>query len=396
MSQLILVLNCGSSSIKYQMIDADTEEVAAKGLVEKIGDAGDGVITHSVGGENFRNELPLPSHTEALQAVVDMFAQHGPDLTQAQAVAHRTVHGGKAFNQTVVIDDTVIDALHDLSGLAPLHNPPAILGIQAARAILPDVPHVAVFDTAFFADLPAEAYTYAIDTELAEKYAIRKYGFHGTSHSYVSGKVAEVLGSDSLKQIVMHLGNGASVSAVDSGKPVDTSMGLTPLQGLVMGTRTGDIDPGIHAYLHREAGLSLDEVDILLNKQSGMQGLTGHTDFRDITAAAEGGDQRAIDGLNVYIHRLVSYIGAYWALLGGLDALTFTAGVGENAAPVRAMVVERLRPFGVELDAAKNKERGDDPRVISTDNSSVKVLVVPTNEELAMAREAVAVLGSAS
>ncbi len=290
---------------------------------------------------------------------------------------------------TVVIDDEVLERLRELSPLAPLHNPPGIAGIEAAREALPDVPHVAIFDTAFFATLPPEAYTYAIDTEVAAEHGIRKYGFHGTSHSYVSRKVADVLGKpyDSFNQIVCHLGNGASISAIDGGVAVETSMGLTPLAGLVMGTRSGDVDPGLHAFLGRSLGLDLAGVDSLLNKKSGMLGLCGVTDFRDINDLINEGDKAADLAMDVYVHRLVSYIGSYLAVLGGVDVLTFTAGVGENDALVRARVVERLAPLGFLLDADGQRFPSKEPRVISVPDSKVTVMVVPTNEELAMARE---------
>ena len=396
MSKPILLLNCGSSSIKYQMIDADTEDVMAVGLVQKVGDSSPGTIDHEVGGKEFHDELPFPSHTEAIEAVVAMFNEQGPAITDAVAVGHRTVHGGDEFNSTTVIDDKVIDKLVELSGLAPLHNPPGIAGIRAAMGILPDVPHVAIFDTAFFADLPAEAYTYALPRDLAQQHHIRRYGFHGTSHAYVSQKAAEFLGKDvsEVKQIGCHLGNGASVSAIDGGRPIETSMGLTPLQGLVMGTRCGDIDPGLHAFLGRELGMDLAEVDTLLNKKSGMLGLTGKTDMRDIKALIEDGDQDAKLGLDVYVHRLVGYIGSYIAFLGGIDAIIFTAGVGENADHIRKMVVERLGFFGVTLDEQANAVRSKEPRRISTEDSRLAVLVVPTNEELAMVRETVKAIGA--
>lgn len=390
----ILLLNCGSSSIKYQMIDASTEQVCAVGLVQKIGDAGAGTIEHETQGEKFSGEQHFADHEEAIAAVVAMFSEHGPDLSQAVAVGHRIVHGGETFHRPTLIDDVVIDKIKDVSGLAPLHNPPAISGIRAARHILPDVPHVAIFDTAFFSDLPEAARTYAIDTDLARAHHIRKYGFHGTSHAYVSQKAAEVLGRDvaDLRTITCHLGNGASISAVQGGRPIDTSMGLTPLQGLVMGTRSGDIDPGIHAYLAREMGMGLDDVDTLLNKRSGMFGLTGYTDMRDIEARMNEGDERAKLGMAVYVHRLVGYIGSYIAHLGGVDALVFTAGVGENASIVRRLVCEKLAPLGFVLDEQANSVRSREPRVISTPDSPVTVLVVPTNEELAMARQTLATI----
>lgn len=394
MPKPILLLNCGSSSIKYQMIDADTEEVQAVGLVQKVGDVGGGSLEHEVGGQEFTVGKVFADHAAAIQTVVQMFETHGPDLSTTIAVGHRTVHGGEDFRSTTVIDDAVIARLGHVSGLAPLHNPPAMAGIEAARTVLPGVPHVAVFDTAFFSDLPAEAYTYAIDRELAHEHHIRKYGFHGTSHQYVSGRAAEFLGRDikDLKQIVCHLGNGASISAIDGRRPVDTSMGLTPLQGLVMGTRSGDVDPGLHSFLHRELGMDIDQIDTLLNKKSGMLGLTGKTDMRDIKAQIEAGDQEAKLALDVYVHRLVGYIGSYLALLGGLDVLTFTAGVGENADHIRKMVVDRLSGLGFTLDDEANTVRSEGARRISADDSKVTVLVIPTNEELAMAREIIAAI----
>lgn len=405
MPRKILLLNCGSSSIKYQMIDmADDSpetpngghEVLATGLIAKIGDAGIGSITHTVDGVDHEREEKFDDHTAALDAMVAMFDEFGPNLFDAAAVGHRTVHGGKRFAAPTIINEEVIAILEELYGLAPLHNPPGVMGIRAAMKVLPEVPHVAIFDTAFFSDLPAEAYTYAIDTEVAEQLAIRKYGFHGTSHQYVSEAVASYLGRDlgELKQIVCHLGNGASISAIDGGRPIDTSMGLTPLQGLVMGTRPGDVDPGLHAYLNRELGWDINQIDTFLNKKSGMLGLTGKTDMRDVLALIEAGDERAIIGAEVYVHRLVSYIGSYWALLGGLDVLTFTAGVGENAAWVRERVLNRLAALGIVMDAEANAERSKKARTISSPESQVTVLVVPTNEELAMARQTLSVINS--
>lgn len=388
MSTQVLLLNCGSSSIKYKVIDADTELVVASGIIQRIGDES-GTLDHRLDGEMVHVDRGFPNHARALTYLVRVFNAHGPDLDQIKAVGHRTVHGGDKFRSTVVIDDDVLDGLRELSPLAPLHNPPGIAGIEAARDALPEVPHVAIFDTAFFSTLPPEAYTYAIDAELAAEHGIRKYGFHGTSHNYVSHRAAEFLGRDygELKQIVCHLGNGASVSAIDKGVAVETSMGLTPLAGLVMGTRSGDVDPGLHAFLGRELGMDLAEVDNLLNKKSGMLGLAGVTDFRDVNELIEEGDQRAELAMNVYCHRLLSYVGAYMAVLGGIDVLTFTAGVGENDPLVRAKVVRRLAGLGAILDEDANAARGRDARRISTEDSPITVLVVPTNEELAMARE---------
>lgn len=387
MSMDILLLNAGSSSIKYQVIDASDESVIATGLIQKIGGTGS-TLDHTVGGEEFHVAQDFADHEEALHAMVEMFNAHGPVLSEIKAVGHRTVHGGDRFDHTVLITEDVIQALIDLSPLAPLHNPPGITAIRAAQHNLPGVPHVAIFDTAFFAHLPAEAYTYAIDAETAKRLNIRRYGFHGTSHNYVSHAMAEFLGKpyDELKMIVCHLGNGASVSAISGGQPVETSMGLTPLQGLVMGTRSGDIDPGIHAYLYR-SGMGMDEIDNLLNKKSGLLGLAGVNDMRDVGEKAAAGDEGAQLALDVYVHRLVSYIGAYMAILGGVDAVAFTAGVGENAVDIRAAVVGRLENLGFVLDPERNRVRSKAPRLISTDDSPVKVLVVPTNEELQMARE---------
>ena len=391
-SDLILLLNCGSSSIKYQLLRTDTEEATAMGIVQRIGQSAS-TLDHEVGDETTHLDQDFANHTDAVAAVVEMFESKGPSLDGVIAVGHRTVHGGAIFQQSVRIDDDVISALHELSDLAPLHNPPAIAGIEAAMRVLPDVPHVAIFDTAFFATLPPEAYTYALDRDISSQYGIRKYGFHGTSHQYVSQQAAEFLDRplDQLKTIVCHLGNGASISAVDGGIAVETSMGLTPLAGLVMGTRSGDVDPGLHKFLGSK-GMSLAEIDSFLNKQSGMLGMCGYTDMRDVAIQIADHNEDAKLALDVYVHRLVSYIGSYMALMGGVDALCFTAGVGENAAHVRGPVVERLTAMGFELDAEANAKRSKESREISTPASKVRVLVIPTNEELAMARETLAVV----
>lgn len=388
MSTPILLLNCGSSSVKYQVIDADDERVVASGIIQRIGEP-ESTLDHQFGEIRHQVQRGFPNHARALAHLVKVFDVIGPELDTVAAVGHRTVHGGSAFQETVRIDDAVIAKLRELSALAPLHNPPAIAGIEAAIEAIPNVPHVAIFDTAFFSTLPAEAYTYAIDTQLAKEHGIRKYGFHGTSHRFVSQQVAEVLGRDlgDLKQIVCHLGNGASVSAIDGGVAVETSMGLTPLAGLVMGTRSGDVDPGLHAFLGRSLGYDLGQVDELLNKKSGMLGLAGVTDFRDLNELINEGDEAAKLAMDIYVHRLVFYIGAYHALLGGLDALTFTAGIGENDQLVRELVVNRLSALGCVLDSDANQGRMSEPKVISAPASKVAVLVVPTNEELAMARE---------
>jgi acetate kinase len=382
------LLNCGSSSIKYKVIDADTEQVIASGIIQRIGEES-GSLDHKLDSETVHVDRGFPNHARALNYLVRVFNAHGPDLDSIVAVGHRTVHGGEKFRSTVVIDDQVLDGLRELSPLAPLHNPPGIAGIEAAREALPDVPHVAIFDTAFFSTLPPEAYTYAIPADLAAAHGIRKYGFHGTSHSYVSRQTAEFLGRDyhQLKQIVCHLGNGASISAIHNGVAIDTSMGLTPLAGLVMGTRSGDVDPGLHAFLGRTLGLDLDGVDNLLNKKSGMLGLAGVTDFRDLNELIDEGDQAATLAMNVYCHRLISYIGAYHAILGGTDTITFTAGVGENDTLVRANTINHLTGIGAILDETANESKSRDARIISTPDSPITVLVIPTNEELAMARE---------
>ena len=393
-SKPILLLNCGSSSIKYQLIQTDTEEATAVGIVQRVGEPGS-TLDHEVGGEEFHLDQDFANHTEAVAAVVSMFESHGPSLADVIAVGHRTVHGGSIFQDSVRIDDDVIAALHELSDLAPLHNPPAIAGIQGAMQVLPDVPHVAIFDTAFFSTLPAEAYTYALDRDVMAQYGIRKYGFHGTSHQYVSQQAAVFLDRPlkELKTIVCHLGNGASISAVDGGVAIETSMGLTPLEGLVMGTRSGDVDPGLHKFLASK-GMTLTEVDTFLNKKSGMLGLCGYTDMRDVDREIEAGNEDAILARDVYVHRLVSYIGSYIAIMGGVDALCFTAGVGENAAHIRGPVIERLKAMGFELNTAVNEARSKVAREISTSASKVRVLVIPTNEELAMARETLKVITS--
>ena len=385
----VLVINSGSSSIKYQLVNPETGEAIASGLVERIGEES-GHIEHHFGEVTRELNGPVPDHGAGLETVLGLFAEVGPSLTDGSisAVGHRVVQGGKYFDGPALITDEVQARIEQLCPLAPLHNPAHLKGIIVARRLLPDVPHVAVFDTAFFQSLPGEAATYALDRAVAEKYEIRRYGAHGTSHQYVSGKVSELLERDDLKQIVLHLGNGASASAVVNGKAVETSMGLTPLEGLVMGGRTGDIDPAVVFHLSRVAGMSIDQIDNLFNRQSGLKGLTGENDMRAVWDMAEAGDANAIEALEVYAHRIVKYIGSYTAIMGGLDAITFTAGAGENDNRLRAMVAERLTPFGVKLDAEINAVRSKEPRVISTADSSVKLIVLPTNEELAIARQA--------
>jgi acetate kinase len=377
--QPVLVLNAGSSSLKYQLVVPESGHVLASGTVERIGEGGGGPADHA----------------EALQQMQQRLRDDGVDLQAVglRAVGHRVVHGGPDFSDPVLVDDEVLSRVRDLVPLAPLHNPGAITGIEAAQEAY-DVPQVAVFDTAFFSDLPAAAATYALPRDLAREHRLRRYGFHGTSHRHVAGATADLLGRPlaDLDQVVLHLGNGCSASAVHGGRAVDTSMGLTPLEGLVMGTRSGDVDPGLHAFLHREAGLSLDEVDKLLNKRSGLQGLAGVNDFREVVRRKDAGDDDARLAFDVFVHRLKHYVGAYLAQLGRLDVLVFTAGIGQNSPPVRAAVVEGLGGLGLSVDPERNEARSSEARVISPDGSPVTVAVVPTNEELAIARQAAEVL----
>ncbi|MEU1970927.1 acetate kinase [Microbacterium sp. NPDC019599] len=407
---VVLVVNSGSSSFKYQLIDMDAEAVLASGLVERIGEAvgesrhtvffsaEEGVPAPAVRDAKYTRELPIPDHTAGFRVMLDAFAEHGPSLEQRPpvAVGHRVVHGGARFFEPTLITPLVEINIDELSVLAPLHNPGALQGIKAAKADFPDLPHVAIFDTAFHQTLPPAAYTYAIDRELAEAHRIRRYGFHGTSHKFVSEAAAAFLGRPlgELKQIVFHLGNGASVTAIDGGRSVDTSMGMTPLEGLVMGTRSGDIDPAVLFHLARRAGLSIDDLDTLLNKRSGILGLAGVSDMRDIEQGLERGDAAATLAFEVYLHRLRSYAGAYLAELGGADVISFTAGVGENSSLVRAGALESLGFAGIEIDPERNEARGRGIRIISTDASRVTVLVVPTNEELEIARQTLSVAGA--
>ncbi len=394
----ILVINCGSSSLKYQLIDSETEKAAAVGLCERIGI--DGRLVHTVAGcEKLTFDKPLPDHEAAVQAVLAalMDGQHGvvSSLDEIGAVGHRVVHGGERFTGSVVIDDAVIAAIKECNDLAPLHNPANLIGIDACRKLMPGVPMVAVFDTAFHQTMPKKAYTYALPYEYYDKYKVRRYGFHGTSHSYVSRRAAELSGVDlnNSKIIVCHLGNGASVSAILNGKSVDTSMGLTPLEGLVMGTRSGDIDPAIIEFIAKKEGKSLPEVMEILNKKSGVYGLSGvSSDFRDLEAAADGGNERAKDATEVFVYRTAKYIGAYTAAMNGVDVIAFTAGLGENDKKIRAKVCAYLKYLGVEIDDVRNDVRGKEA-LISSDSSKIKVLAVPTNEELAIARDTAALVG---
>lgn len=374
----VLVINSGSSSLKYAVVEPSSGTMVADGIVERIGDG------------------PVADHGAALQEAFRQLAESGQPLESLGlfAVGHRVVHGGPDLFEPTWVDHAMIAELEELAPLAPLHNPPAVLGIRVAREALPDLPHIAVFDTAFFHALPAAAATYAIDRDVAQQWRIRRYGFHGTSHSYVSEQAAAYLDRplESLNQIVLHLGNGASASAIAGGRPIDTSMGLTPLEGLVMGTRSGDIDPGIISYLSRTAGLSIEDIETMLNKRSGMLGLGGEIDFRVIHKRIESGDLAAQLAYDVYIHRLRKYVGAYLALLGDTDAITFTAGVGENDAAVRRDALSGLAALGIELDDRLNDSRDKGARRISTTESRTTVLVIPTDEELAIAQACAAAI----
>jgi len=369
----VFVLNTGSSSVKFRVVDPESGAVGAEGLVERIGEPGS----------------QTPDHRAAIEGILS-----GLDRGAIDAVGHRIVHGGDRFVQATLIDDDVERGIEQLSALAPLHNPPGLLGIRAARAALPELPQVAVFDTAFHAGMPAAARSYAIDAGVAAEHGIRRYGFHGTSYRIVSERAAEFLGRplDELRLIVLHLGNGASATAIAGGRSIDTSMGMTPLEGLVMGTRSGDLDPAVLLYLQRNAAMTVDDVDELLNRRSGLLGLSGRGDMREVIAAAEGGEAAAELAFGVYVHRLHHYIGAYLAILGGADALVFTAGVGENSAAVRAAALEGLAGLGLQVDAAANAAPDRGPRRISPAGAPVDVLVIPTDEELQIARETAGVL----
>ena len=395
----ILVMNCGSSSLKFQLIDAETEEVLAKGLCERIGIEGSRLVYTPAAGEKQVFESPMPDHREAVRMVLDALTdkEYGvvKSLTDIGATGHRVVHGGEKFSEATLITDEVIEAIRECNELAPLHNPANLIGIEACRSLMPETPMAAVFDTAFHQTMPQEAYLYGIPYEYYEKYKLRRYGFHGTSHSYVSKRAAELLGKDygALKTIVCHLGNGASVSAVKYGTCVDTSMGLTPLEGLIMGTRSGDVDPAVLEYLAHKEGKSLDEIMTILNKESGVLGLSGHlsSDFRDLEQGRSQGKEEAVRALKTFAYRVAKYIGAYTAAMNGVDAICFTAGVGENSNTVRSMVCEYLGYLGIELDETANAQRGKE-MIISKEDSGTTVLVIPTNEELAIARETLRLL----
>ena len=389
----VLVINCGSSSLKYQVLDMTNEELICKGLVERIGMEGS-VISHTkTGMDKFVLEAPMKDHKDAIGHVIDALKdeEHGvvKDMSEIGAVGHRVVHAGEKFAHSVLITDEVIKALEECVELAPLHNPPNLLGIAACQELMPGTPMVGVFDTAFHQTMPPQSYIYAIPYEYYEKYGIRRYGFHGTSHKYVSERAAEMLNVniEDLKIITCHLGNGASVSAIKRGKCIDTSMGLTPLEGLVMGTRSGDIDPAIVTYIREKENLEQGVANDILNKKSGMLGISGvSSDFRDIEAAAEEGNERAMLALKVFAQRVKFYIGGYIAEMNGVDAIVFTAGVGENDMGMRDIICNEMGNLGIKLDLVKNKVRGKE-MVISAEDSKVKVLLIPTNEELMIARD---------
>lgn len=390
----ILVINCGSSSLKFQLIDSDTEECLAKGLCERIGIEGSMISYTPEGGEKEKTVTPMPDHTEAIRLVLEALTNPKTGvvkgLEEIGAVGHRVVHGGERFAESVLIDDEVVRAIEECNDLAPLHNPANLIGIDACRKLMPATPMVAVFDTAFHQTMPEEAFLYGLPYEYYRKYKVRRYGFHGTSHSYVSKRAAEVLGKDyeDLKTIVCHLGNGASVSAVKNGRCVDTSMGLTPLEGLIMGTRSGDVDPAIIEFLAHKENKSLEEVMTILNRKSGVLGLSDNlsSDFRDLEEGYHKGDENAARALKTFCYRVAKQVGAYVAAMNGVDVICFTAGVGENAPLVRSFVCEYLGYLGIKLDSEANGKRGED-LVVTTPDSRTTVMVIPTNEELAIARE---------
>ena len=389
----VLVINCGSSSLKYQVLDMTNESLQAKGLVERIGMEGS-ILTHEkIGAEDkFVLETPMEDHKAAIGYVLEAVADpdHGvvKSMSEIGAVGHRVVHAGEKYAESVLIDDDVIEALEDCIDLAPLHNPPNLLGIAACKELMPNTPMVAVFDTAFHQTMPPESYIYALPYEYYKKYGIRRYGFHGTSHKYVAERAADIMNVnlDDLKIITCHLGNGASVSAIKRGVCIDTSMGFTPLEGLVMGTRSGDIDPAIVNFIADKEGLSQEEINEIMNKKSGVLGISGvSSDFRDIEAAAEEGNERALLALKVFAHKVRFYIGAYIAEMNGVDAIVFTAGVGENDIAMRDIICNDLGNLNIKLDLVKNKVRGKE-LIISRDDSRVKIILIPTNEELMIAR----------
>lgn len=390
----VLVVNCGSSSLKFQLINYDNRDVMAKGICERIGIDGR-LVYEPKGGEKEVTEAAMPDHTTAIQMVLDALVNEKTgvvkSLEEIDAIGHRVLHGGMKITNSVIIDEEVIKVIEECADLGPLHNPANLMGINACMKLMPGVPNVAVFDTAFHQTMPPKAYMYGIPKEYYEKYAIRKYGFHGTSHKYVSSRTAAFLGKDikDLKIIVCHMGNGASLSAVKDGKCVDTSMGLTPLEGVIMGTRSGDIDPAFVEYLCNKENLSVSEVLNILNKKSGMLGMTGiSSDYRDVSAAAEAGNQDAINCLEAYAYRIIKYIGSYIAAMGGVDVITFTAGLGENAIPLRKTICEAFGYMGLVFDDEANNSRGKEV-IITKPESKITACVIPTNEEIAICEETV-------
>ena len=390
----ILVINCGSSSLKYQLIDSDSENVLAKGLCERIGIEGSSITHQPAGGDKVTTEVEMKDHTDAVKYVIEKLtdAQVGvvKSLDEIGAIGHRIVHGGEKFASSVIIDDEVMKAIEECNDLAPLHNPANLIGINSCKAIMPNVKNVAVYDTAFHQTMPKKAYLYGLPYEYYEKYKVRRYGFHGTSHDFVSKRAAEILGKDrkDLKIIVCHLGNGASISAVKNGESVDTSMGLTPLEGLIMGTRSGDLDPAIISFICDKENINADEMVSILNKKSGVFGLSGgvSSDFRDLLKVAEDGNEKAMDTLEAYAYRVAKYIGSYVAAMNGVDVIAFTAGIGENNAFIRAKVAEYLGYLGTNVNPEKNAIQGEEA-ILSDEGSKVVTMVIPTNEELAIARE---------
>lgn len=392
----ILVVNCGSSSLKYQVLDMTDESLICKGLVERIGIEGS-ILTHSkIGADKFVLEVPMKDHKDAISHVIEAIQdkEHGviTDMSEIGAVGHRVAHGGEKFAESVLITDEVLAAIEDCVELAPLHNPANILGIKACMDLMPGTPEVAAFDTAFHQSMPAESYIYSIPYKYYEQYGLRRYGFHGTSHKYVAEVAADMLDKsiEDLKIITCHLGNGASIAAVKGGRSIDTSMGFTPLAGLAMGTRSGDIDPAIISYICKKEGITVDEMNSVLNKESGVYGMSGiSSDMRDIKSAAAEGNERAQLTLDVYAHKIKAFVGAYIAEMNGVDAIVFTAGIGENDPVTRANVCRDMDALGIILDPEKNETR--EQSVISADDSKVKVLLIPTNEELMIARDTLAI-----
>ena len=397
----VLVVNCGSSSLKFQLINSETEAVAAKGLCERIGLDGR-LVYQPTGGEKEITEAPMPTHTEAIKMVLDALVNPKTgvlkSLDEVEAIGHRVLHGGSKITQSVIINDEVISVIDECCDLGPLHNPANLMGIRACMELMPGKPNVAVFDTAFHQTMPPKAYRYAIPTKYYEKYAVRKYGFHGTSHSFVSKETIKYLGldKDNSKVIVCHLGNGASISAVENGKCVDTSMGLTPLEGLIMGTRSGDLDPAVLEFVCKKENIDVKEMVRILNKESGVMALSNglSSDFRDLEESMDNGNEAAKLAIDAFCYRVAKYVGSYVAAMNGVDAIAFTGGIGENADVVRAKVLSYLGYLGIKMDPEMNKKRGEN-FVLSTEDSRVKVAVIPTNEELAICRETVELVTAA-